>query len=60
MGANSSKVHDTVDFGSVIPNGLYPTAEQAYDSQELLKLIKARKIAPFYKGTSVDVLEYAY
>lgn len=50
MGVNSSKIQDLVDLGSIYPNGLYPTTVQEYDTRALSRLIKERKIAPFYKG----------
>jgi hypothetical protein len=57
MGVNASKSlnkgQDLVDLGSVFPNGLYKTAtEQDYDTRALTSLIKARKLAPFYKGNN--------
>lgn len=64
MGANTSKaggssshqhssqhkIADHVDFGSVLPNGLYPTTVQDYDFRIVRNLILARRLAPFYKG----------
>lgn len=44
------KVKDLVDFGPVLPNGLYPTALQDYDLRCVRNLILSRKLAPFYKG----------
>ncbi|KAI9274522.1 hypothetical protein BDA99DRAFT_497793 [Phascolomyces articulosus] len=44
------KIKDLVDLGSVLPNGLYSTAQQDYDLRCVRNLIVARKLAPFYKG----------
>ncbi|KAL1934579.1 hypothetical protein VTP01DRAFT_6761 [Rhizomucor pusillus] len=41
---------DSIDYGSVLPNGLYPTSQQEYDLHTVRNLILARKLAPFYKG----------
>lgn len=48
------KVKDLVDFGPVLPNGLYPTALQDYDLRCVRNLILSRKLAPFYKGIGGD------
>ncbi|KAG0165834.1 SNF1-interacting protein [Apophysomyces sp. BC1034] len=61
MGANTSKnnghvnhtqrrVDEQVDFGSTLPNGLYPSAEKDFDLRSVRRLIVQRKLAPFYKG----------
>lgn len=44
---------DSIDYGSVLPNGLYPTSQQEYDLHTVRNLILARKLAPFYKGNSM-------
>ena len=50
------KIKDLVDLGSVLPNGLYSTAQQDYDLRCVRNLIVARKLAPFYKGTILLLL----
>ncbi|KAI9312453.1 hypothetical protein BX666DRAFT_1865909 [Dichotomocladium elegans] len=44
------RIKDLVDLGSVLPNGIYPTAQQDYDLRVVRILILGRKLAPFYKG----------
>lgn len=44
------KARDLVDYGSVLPNGLYATAQQDYDLRTVRNLILSRKLSPFYKG----------
>jgi hypothetical protein len=39
----------TFDGGSLAPNGIYPTPPD-YNPTHLLKYIRTRKLAPFYKG----------
>ncbi|KAL0075237.1 hypothetical protein F4703DRAFT_1890529 [Phycomyces blakesleeanus] len=46
------KIEDLVDLGSILPNGLYPSTEQDFDSRSVRNLIMTRKLAPFYKGLS--------
>ncbi|KAI9031781.1 hypothetical protein CLU79DRAFT_785295 [Phycomyces nitens] len=43
-------LHDTVDYGSLIPQGLYGIDTQDYDSNIVTSLVRLGKLAPFYKG----------
>ncbi|OAD69120.1 hypothetical protein PHYBLDRAFT_188355 [Phycomyces blakesleeanus NRRL 1555(-)] len=42
--------NDTVDYGSLIPQGLYGIITQDYDANVVTKLMRLGKLAPFYKG----------
>ncbi|KAG2222965.1 hypothetical protein INT45_012943 [Circinella minor] len=52
-GRSSSKqqaiVQEYVDYGTTLPNGLYK-AQQDYNIKNVRKLIRERKLSPFYKG----------
>jgi hypothetical protein len=51
MGVSSSKLKkvQNVDFGSVVPLGLYGQNED-YDLSRIRDLIVSKRISPFYKG----------
>ena len=52
-GRSSSKqqttIQEYIDYGTTLPNGLY-TAQQDYNIKNVRKLIRERKLSPFYKG----------
>lgn len=55
MGVNSSKFQkknklQIIDFGSIIPLGLYEKNNDDYDLQVVRELILSKKLSPFYKG----------
>ncbi|KAI8647933.1 hypothetical protein BD408DRAFT_408015 [Parasitella parasitica] len=57
MGANSSKFLkknnlQMIDFGSLIPLGLYEKKNDEYDLKVVRDLILSKKLSPFYKGLS--------
>ncbi|KAI8883447.1 hypothetical protein K501DRAFT_314311 [Backusella circina FSU 941] len=59
MGVTSSKLKkvQAVDFGSVVPLGLYGENED-YDLNRIRDLIASKRIAPFYKGLSNPLEEF--
>ncbi|KAI9315371.1 hypothetical protein BX666DRAFT_1860982 [Dichotomocladium elegans] len=57
MGASSSKdgarqlvIEEQVDFGTVLPNGIYTSTQQDFDLRVVRRFICERRLAPFYKG----------
>ncbi|KAI9262159.1 hypothetical protein BDA99DRAFT_537504 [Phascolomyces articulosus] len=49
--SKQTTIQEYVDYGTTLPNGLY-TAQQDYNIKNVRKLIRERKISPFYKGLS--------
>ncbi|RUS13825.1 hypothetical protein BC938DRAFT_477655 [Jimgerdemannia flammicorona] len=39
-----------IDYGSLLPNGIYPGSPQDYDHRVVRRLICDRRLSPFYKG----------
>jgi len=61
MGVTSSKFQrknklQIIDFGSITPLGLYEKNNGDYDLQVVRELILSKKLSPFYKGNSQQVV----
>jgi hypothetical protein len=62
MGVYSSKFQkknklQIIDFGSIIPLGLYEKKNGDYDLQVVRELILSKKLSPFYKGKDKNIFD---
>ncbi|KAI8065124.1 hypothetical protein BC940DRAFT_320811 [Gongronella butleri] len=55
--AISIAVPDSLEYGSLVPQGIYPTTD--YDVKAVRKFIKEGLLAPFYHGLNEECDEYS-